>query len=284
MKVFVDPIPATLSRAMFRVANALEKYAPPNITIVKDPAQADLQVMHTISIDVDQAIKAKEYVIIQYCLASAFGTNEQWHKLWRGSRLVWSYYDLDVPSGVRFFYAPLGVDGDVFKSADGVRDVGLMTSGYVSGPGAEAIEECAVAAYETGLKTVHLGPPTIVGMKRLKTDRWTAIEGIDDLTLAKYYQRTRWVSGLRHVEGFELPVLEGLACGARPIVFDRHDMRAWYQGLAVFVPECSGPELVGLLREVFLSGVFPVTEGERRRVVEDFNWQTIVTNFWNEVL
>jgi hypothetical protein len=284
MKVFVHPL-GLHSRAMVRVADALVHYAPADVIFSRRPEDADVQILHAIGHDALATLKAKEYVIIQYCMLAEHvnGRNEvtrsSWADIWDGARFVWSYYDLQGRTGqTPFYFAPLGVDEHTFRQINLLRDC-VMTSGYVSGPGAEPIEEMSLAAEKLEMPIIHLGPHTVEGMKYYPKRR-TAYLNIEDDTLCRLYNQTRWVSGMRYVEGFELPVLEGLACGARPIVFDRPDMRQWYNGHVVFVPETSGLELQQILQNVLQSKPFPVTMDERNTVLEKFNWRKIAVGFW----
>lgn len=294
MKVHVDPVPVGLSQAMWRVSRALRATAPADVEIVSTPELADVQVLHVIGSDCGLHLRAPAYAAIQYCgglEAAPDGRNvpvtstEAWEPIWRGAVAVWSYFDLPVPEDVPFYHAPLGVDADVFHMPplrSGIRPVGVMTSGYVSGPGAEAIEEVAIAASRSGLTTLHLGPEKVQGMKRYPPS-WRCVFGVSDADLCGLYQRSRWVSGLRHDEGFELPVLEGIACGARPIVFDRPDMRRWYDGHASFVPECDGDKLVAALMAVFARDPNPVTAAERDEFIQWFEWKSLASGFWSAV-
>lgn len=281
MKVFVKPT-GLHSRAMVRVAKALTAHVPPGVTVVDRREDADLVVSHVIGPD---PIPAYDEVVIQYCLDSAGLDYDRWHERWVNAKLTWSYYDLPTivgRNGFAFYHAPLGVDAPFTKPfIDGSR-AGVMTSGYVSGPKGEAIEEVAVAAHTLGIPIVHLGPEGIAGMTTKIPMR--SILGIPDGPLANQYRQVKWVSGLRHVEGFELPALEGLCCGARPIVFDRADMRQWYDGHAVFVPECSGEELIGHLVNVLLSEPSPVLADERAWAAERFDWGPIARGFWERAL
>ena len=238
MKVYVDP-PKHMSQAMFRVARALKQYAPLDVRIVLDPKEADYQVLHVIGPDaLLYRSEARATVAIQYCFISAGfeAHRDAWIDWWKQQRLVWSYYDLSpyVP-WPRMYYAPMGIEPATFKLQRGSRDVGAMTSGYVTGPGAEAIEEVGLAAAKHGMSILHLGPvPETRDKSPMVTPPgWMNLHGVSDHVLAEAYGRSRWVSGLRHVEGFELPALEGLACGARPVLFDRPEMRAWFKGHGV---------------------------------------------------
>jgi len=285
MKVFVQPTCGVTSTSMFRVAHALRKYKPIGVEIVQNQREADLVVLHTIG--PWQQLPNQEYVVIQYCLETAgAGRWSGWPRVWRRARLVWSYYDMTriLPAGAKFFYAPLRVDGSVFRlPTDSAREILAMTTGYVSGPGAEAIEEVAEAACIVGGRVVHLGPAVVEGMSPRVEASWKSYEGIEDPELVDLYGRSRWVSGLRRVEGFELPVIEGLACGARPIVFDRPEMRYWYGPHAIFVPEVPKSELIPILAKCMSEHTEPVSFREREEVLQTFDWQTIVREFWRRL-
>lgn len=279
LKVYIEP-PAHLSRAMFRVARALRRYAPANMQFVS-AKEADFHVLHVIGNDAIPYVEERQnlrYAVVQYCYTTA--GSGQWNTLWDRADVVWSYYDLPHP---KLYRAPLGLD-DAFRVPQEyrVRTIGIMTSGYVAGPGAEAIEEVYLAASRLNQYVVHLGPMPI-GFLHPPNGNWQTVNGISDSTLAEFYTGSKWVSGLRHVEGFELPALEGLACGARPILFNREDMHTWYDDYAEFIPECHGEELVAHLVEVMKNDPKPVTAIERIKILQQFNWEPIVEGFWERV-
>lgn len=285
IRAFVDPNPGALvSPAMYRVAEALRRFSPKEIRVVdaQSGEECDLHVLHVIGPYPMTYIRSKDYVVIQYCYKTA--GEFDWRSLWSNSKLIWSYYDLPVPEGTRYFHGPLGVDGSVFN-VNGVahRDIGVVTSGYVASPG-EAIEEVADAALESGLSVFHLGPADVVGMARRKELTWTNGQSLTDVDLSRKYQRARWVSGLRRVEGFELPVLEGAACGARPIVFDRDEMRTWFRDFAVLVPELEPWELTRALEDVFRYEPSVVSPEEREKILCRFAWRRVAEDFWKAVL
>lgn len=286
MKVYLHP-PANLSRAMFRVASALTRYAPPDVEITRKANEAELTVLHVVGEeDLEAAIAhAREFVVIQYCYKTARGSAEFWQSVWERASLVWSYYDLPVTKGVKFLHAPLGVDVEVFHHwSVPFRAPRIVTSGYVSGPQAEAIAEVSEAAARLGIHVTHLGPSHVEGMAPRADANWHAVTGVDDDYLARLYAQADWVSGLRHVEGFELPALEALAVGSRPVLFDRPDMRQWYDEYGIFVPECAGPELVEHLGRVFSRRVTRLTASERDHFIARFDWKVIAKLFWEAVL
>lgn len=282
MKVFLKP-QGLYSRAMTRVADALAARAPDCVQVVENQEEADLTLLHVIG---EMESPSYPHIINQYCLHTAGGSLEYWLERWNKATMVWSYYDLMAyaQGSYNFYFAPLGVDKTFRNSTLGNgRDVGVMTSGYVSAPNAEAIEEVVMAADWYDLQHIHLGPDSVEGL-RCKPPRLKFVHNISDESLAYLYRRTEWVSGLRHVEGFELPALEGLMCGARPLLFDRPDMTQWYEGHGVFIPESSGDELVQYLVDLLAYRPAPVTLQEREYLAQKFNWGIIAKGFWNRIV
>lgn len=294
LKVFVEPV-GIYSPAMVRIARALELYAPENIEIVKQESAADVAILYVIGRDyLDRGknilARGRSYAIVQCCLETA-GFNysaesvNEWCELWSRSLAVWSYYNLeDLVNENQFMYAPLGIDA-VFTSAaskSSLKSDYVVTTGCVSGSRAEAIEEVWLAAKIAGLRSVHVGPEKVQGTIYRADEILT---GISDFQLATIYQQAQWVCALRHVEGFELPALEALACGTRPILFDQPDLRHWYGRHAIYIPECRDEELVDRLVKLFkLPQPSPMTESERLMVIDEFNWKPIAQKFWLKVV
>jgi len=289
MRVYVKA--PTLSMSLTRVQAMLERYAPTTVQFVNNILDADLVVVHAIGFhDVKEYIKdivdhGQKYVIVQYCFRSTAGNALDWLPMWEDAQLVWSYYDLPAAlaadskgkksADFHFYESPLGADGDVFKPSPRRRHYLIATSGYVAET--EGVNECAAAAQRINRPMFHLGPE--MNLKGV-----TCSLGVNDVTLARMYSECEFVAGLRRCEGFELPAAEGLLCGCRPIVFDAPHYRKWYADFAEFVPEGTFDVTTDALEAVFRAGARPVTPDERAHAVEFFNWQTIVTRFWERAL
>jgi hypothetical protein len=295
LKVFLEPT-GLHSRAMTRIAQALALHRPPGVSIVKRRAMADVVVMYIIGADAISAGAAmlrshQQYVPVQCCLRTAGGSDADWRTFWSQSALTWSYYDLSdqIPPDL-FYYAPLGIDNAFFPRPDTAgtspRELLAVTTGYVSGAGAEAIDEVWHAIHYLSGKGAHIGPKRVVGV--MPHTNWWAAEGVTDAALAKVYSTAKYVAALRHIEGFELPAAEGLACGARPILFDQPALRHWYGNHAIYVPDCSGPKLIDYLTHIMRDGgdseYRPVHMDERHAVLQKFNWVDIAPNFWTRLL
>ena len=305
-----------LSGAMQRVAGALARWAPPEIDIVPTPELADLVVVHTIGTDVWPLIESlehhgKRFAMMQYCLRTTQEPEAwMWMPYWRRAAAVWSYYDLDAAlvgdefkgqacpwcdeelphlgqgTGATdfprcFYYAPLGADPETFSEqlTLGERFV-ILTSGYVAE--SECIAECWAAAARVGRRVFHLGPPD--EFRDLNSDHVEFGYGITDTQLARAYSRSDYVAGMRRCEGFEMPAVEGLLCGARPLMLDAPHYRRWFEPWAMFVPETGPEELTDNLERVFAKRPPMVIDIERDAAAERFNWERLVGGFWSRIL
>ena len=301
MRIFLKP-PQT-SRGLQRIADALTRYAPQGVEIVDNQANADLVILYAIGRC--EALKERagwlrqwgqKYAVIQCCLRSTQKPNTlDWWWLWSNARLVWSYYNLQhaileddwlVPDHEmrhfqNFYHAPLGADAGVFWPDQNVdKDFTIATSGlsYLS----ESVRECWLAAGIAHGNVFHVGPELRF---RQPTNGIVFSNNCDDNWLSAYYQQCKYVSGLRRKEGFELPAVEGLLCGARPILFDNPDFVHWYRPWGVFIKETDRQGVIDQLVEIFCGGYhLPVTEEEVAAARERFNWQTIIGGFYERIL
>jgi hypothetical protein len=263
---------------MFRISKALAFYKPDRVQITGNPAQADWVLLHVTKSEgvleaIQEAKRANQKVAVaQYCLRS---TNEPlpfWKQVWDQCDLVWSYYDLPAP---RFYHSPLGADSQVFLPRDIPKMALAMSSGYVAQ--SECISEVAQAVAHYSGKMFHLGPElALVG----DVDYFLSI---GDLQLSRLYSASHYVTGLRRGEGFELPLAEGLLCGARPVTFNQPHYRDWYGDLADYIEEGPPETVREQLKELFGKPARPVTPEEREKAVEKFNWETVCRGFWERV-
>lgn len=117
-------------------------------------------------------------------------------------------------------------------------------------------------------------------MRQGKQYSVTFSKDCSDKELAPYYSTSQYVSGLRRTEGFELPAVEGLFCGARPILFDTPNYRQWYEPFGIFIYEGSRQEVIEQLINIFQGPYQPVTEEEIAVAQGRFDWQRIIGGFW----
>lgn len=285
--------PDTPSHALRRVERALVDSAPARVTLDDDASRADLLVIpvigrhDSVARQVRTARKRGQRVaLIQYCLRSTMREHtSEWLDLWEQAEAVWSYYDLAAmlhEDGVawgdawRLYHAPLGGDASVFTlPPKSIRPMVICASGRAWLT--ESARECAMAALNVDRRMVYLGP-------HFRTRWWVhSVSDLPDEALAFWYGACEFVSGLRRIEGFELPAVEGLLCGARPVLFDRPHYRHWFSDFADFIEERDRVDVIDDLTRLFAHGARPVTPEERARAVERFSWPRVTTGFWERL-
>lgn len=288
MKIYIENF--LPDSAITRISTALKAYRPENCILVEHPAEADFIVLcayghrRKMKYYADDIVRqGKKYAVVQLSVRSTPNPKtEDWIPLWEASSLVWSYYDLPELCWVdgnkvnfKFYHAPLGVDSEIFKESQSVRKFIIAGTGTGRGWNHECKNEILAAAKEVDKPVFHLGTGE-------NTNEITYSNNMDDALLAKYYSQCGFVSGLRRIEGFELPVLEGLLCGARPICFDKPHFRMWFNGLAQFIPEDSN--IITNLVRIFQSSAKPISKPEKDYVIKTFNWERICKEFWRQAI
>lgn len=264
-----------LGRAIHRVAEATKKYAPDRVALVNDPQEADLQVIPTIGMGQVNQINRRPnlpYVLWQLCYLTTEEPNpEFWQPIWEKSVLTASYYNLPVTRQENFLLTPIGFEPDKFFN-DPARDkyFDAVITGYVDAPVGEELAN-VVTAFN---KVVHVGGD--IGLDGV--DGYFRMEGISDKHMRYLYQTSRYSIGLRHSEGFELPILEGQACGAVGVAFNLDCYTRWFSDFAIFldIDEPVLPQLKALARQDTIEW--------QELDLSRFYWENVISNFWNKVL
>jgi glycosyltransferase involved in cell wall biosynthesis len=288
-----------LSKAMDRIIKQLMRHKPSYVQIVDDPLDSDLVILHVIGFpETEETVKrlvslGKKYAIIQYCLRTTQKPDcASWIPIWQGAELVWSYYDLqelcredgvEFPVDTLFYYAPLGVDTGVFNKGLRPRPYPykILTTGTLAPH--ESVDLVNIALQVTGGRQVHIGQleQKRVGFKDELVDFFNEIS---DPVLAQKYRLSEYVSGLRRVEGFELPAAEGLVCGARPILFDKPHYRQWYEDLgAIFIPEEDDSKILLSLKQVLGTPLENWPPLDIDAAIRRFDWGRICNGFWDSI-
>lgn len=225
----------------------------------------------------------KKVVMLQMTLRSTRDPDTlAWIDTWRKADLVWSYYDLPQlikddghRASFNFYHSPLGVN-KVFKSHPGEKEYAIVTNGgfFV----AESYHEIWTAAELANVEVIHIGKvfdyyPTLTYIPH----------GGHRFRMAGYFSQCHYVSGLRRVEGFELPAAEGLVCGARPVLYDAPHYRKWFGDLAEYIPEEKPGAVIKNLVRLFGQPVRSVTPAEMEEARRRFDWNVIMSELWKRV-
>ena len=267
-----------------RIVSALDAHLPFGMTRVHRIGDADLVVLHVTGRNehiTREAVQLKldghEYAVIQYALKSTRNPDPaDWKKLWDGAKCVWSYYDLKDANIPNFYHAPLGPGSNLFYPQNEEKKYLVGTTGNCYQ--AECIGEVHMAAWSAGGRAVHIGEQF---QDNPIVDYLT---GISDDSLRAVINSCQYFSCLRRKEGFEMPAVEALLCGVRPIMFDTLNYRQWFDKLALFVPEDGIAETAERVRRILKQVPTMVTADEIAETKRRFNWQTSVSGFWARCL
>lgn len=285
--------PVGFGYSIQRVESAFKRFAPECLRFVgKDGFdEADLVIMQFIGRDqlVDRVMESgKPYVVLLYCFTPGQDLSNVKplfdYELLRRAVCAYSFHALEeMGFQGRFLLGPLGVDPEVFYLEPHIERVNsVLATGYISG--SEALHEVYTAARRTGGRMMHVGGDLTRECNCVFEDAfYVRYENVTDDKMRELYNSCKYVSGLRRCCGFELPVLEGLLCGCRPICFDNLHYTRWFRDIAIFVPE-TFDRLVDDLTEVLQSDYRPVTQSEIDYVIETFSWRRVAQMFWDFVL
>jgi len=286
-----------LGIAMHKIAHFLLKYKPDGVEETSF-SDCDITIEHVIGDhwsnnsvhdkQLSARIKQKKFVLMWYCFECStdeIKTNKFFNWAMENALMVYTTLPLELYGfGERqnVVRGPLGYDHTVFEIDPEVERLNnsIMSTGYVSGT--ECIEEAYHACKKMGGTLFHVG----------HNFNWNQIiyrqgEKLTDWQMKTLYCSASFVSGLRREEGFEIPVLEGAACGARPIVFNKPHYN-WFRDFAFYIQEGNFREvrdaLTNILKQNISNDNILVTEEERKMIRETFAWDVIAKRFWSELL
>jgi len=225
MKVYCE-IDGLSTHALRRIRGQIHKTAPRSISFVNEIGDADIAIRQVFDSESASVwVKQIPTVIVQLCYLTAGSETFEWESVWGQSLMVSSYYDLPVHSAP-FVRHPLGIDPVFRRMGRTDRHFDAVVTGYVDGDNAEEIKSVYNAFHGD---IMHVGPNMRLGR------RYHNVNNVSDLDMAILYNNAKFTIGLRHVEGFELPIIEGAACGAVPITFDLECYRHWFDDFAIFI-------------------------------------------------
>lgn len=261
MNVHIKIPTGYMTRGNLRIYTQLQKYFPEEFKEVSYE-DADLVVFFVCGrkehLEKETRRLGKPYAAIQVALQSTRNPNpEDWLSIWNDAKLVWSYYNLPITNN--FYHAPLAADTQIFYPEDVQKNQLILLNGNTVRD--ESLNEIKKAIELVGESYIH-------------ADNFTD----DELRTA--YNRCKYVSGLRRKDGFEMPAVEGLFCGSRPILYDTPNYRQWFDGLAEFIPEDTPEKVTENLVNLFRQPYKKVTELEREETMKRFNWEKITAEFW----
>lgn len=264
-----------LGTVFTRISKAFHSFVP-NDVVWTSPEHADRVIIHVVG--GDQAAAVRKYihkaVIWQHCYYTTYGTD--WTDFWPRAPLTVSFHPLPEYTDKEFNYhgTALGADPRIFKLDKTVtKDISVFTTGYVAE--SECIDILHTACKKLMLTMVHTG----------KNFHWPPLHyrhmsHMSDKELVKVLNRSKFVSALRLGEGFEVMGVEGLFCGARPIV-PKLPTYKWYGEHALYIDTSQNIEKQ--LMDYLRGQPEPISEEEQEVIRKKFSWEYLVPAMFDAI-
>jgi len=282
-----------LGRVMHNIARLLMQYSPDCVEQT-DYMNCDVTIEHIIGDhwaspwsqdkQLSERIKHKKFALLWYCFGCPVDQakgNSFFDWSIENATMIYTSWPFDIygyggqPNVVE---GPLGYDQTIYQYQPNIQKRNaIMSTGHVAAT--ECLEEIYAACQQSQFAMYHAGHNF-----RWDQQTYRHYSNIPDQQMRDLYSHAKYVSGLRRGEGFEIPVIEGAACGARPIVFDNPHYH-WFRNFAIYIKENSFDEVRNSIYNIFKNNTnVLVTEEERKMIRETFAWDVIAKRFWDELL
>lgn len=257
--------------AFKRISKAFREYSPDWVEWVNND-KYDLKLVHVVGGEEIPFLQKDldKTIIIQHCYYTTY--YDKWDQFWKDALLTVSFHNLIdyTTEKFNFYRMPWGADPKIFYYDGEEKYLDIFVTGHVAET--ESINEIFEAVKRTNKVMVHTGHNFKFGSKNYRY-----LEYMPDYALRKVLANTRYVAGLRKIEGFELSCVEGLFCGAVPIVYDLPTY-SFYEGLAIFI----NPNVDVVEQLVHhLSNPVSLSYEQYKEAVNRFSWQNIMGGFYN---
>jgi len=284
--------------AMHRIRNALLKYAPPEVSLADKPSEDAVHILDFVGQhptvedrvlhpttglmrSVPSLPVSSKYVIIYHCppMLEFRKYVSEYRSLFEGSRLVFGTYEQSYvypyDAKINYYRTPWGYDPKVFYPRASEKKYLALTTGYVIQD--EYIDWIAYACKIHDKSMVHIGGRNVIdGLYAIYGSlKISHYEKISDDDMANLYSSSWFTNAMRGILGFELPAVEGYACGSQPILLDLPCYRYWFNDFGVFVN--SRDDVVDVLSK-------PIYVTPKAEVLERFKWENIAPRIWEKIL
>lgn len=263
MNIFCKITKPYMSNALRRIEDGIRATMPDSYVWVTSEREADVIIAPVVDIKDATGVNNRT-VLMQLCYLTGAADVHAWRNVWAKAGIVASYLKLPLTDYIRM---PLGFDPNLFyPRPEQPKLYRAVVTGYVDW---EDGGEVIAGVHQAFGNVIHVGKNFNLGAG------YAHAEGVSDHQMAAIYASADYVVALRAVEGFELPLIEGAACGATPIALDLECYRHWFTGYALFVD----PDYI----EQGLSEINTSNIKLMQRDMTPFNWEKVMRSFWHEI-
>lgn len=263
--------------AFKRISKALRDYSPEDIQWVESPFNADIVLLNALGDLPRWLLDMKNKVIIPHVVATMHRTADtNWIDEYKKALLTISFHPLHeyYGNGFNFLHTPLGADSRTFyRKPELTREFKIITTGHIAET--ESIDKLYLACKRLNTFMIHTGQNF-----GYESAYYKYLNYMKDSDLADVLNSTQYVSCLRAYEGFEMLGVEGLFCGARPIVFDLPTYQ-WYKGHGIFIKQ--DEYIVDSLVEILSQAPKEISPDEYLEITTKFSWDIIVQNIFKRI-
>lgn len=261
-------------RAFTRISKAFYDYSSDWIEWTNGD-DYDIRLVHVVGGEELPLLESEldKTVIIQHCYFTTY--IDYWDRYWKDALLTVSFHNLPdyTPEKFNFYRMPWGADPKVFYYNREEKLYDIFVTGHVAET--ESINEIYKAAKLLNASMLHTGHNFNFGHP------YRHLEYMADNVFRKLLANTKYVAGLRKIEGFEMTCVEGLFCNAVPIVYNLPTYYDFYKDFAILIDPNS--DVVEQL-VYFLSEPHTLTEEQRQEAIRRFSWENIMDGFYSELL
>lgn len=252
-----------MSNALRRIEDGIRATMPDSYVWVTSEREADVIIAPVVDIKDATGVNNRT-VLMQLCYLTGAADVHAWRNVWAKAGMVVSYLKLPMADYLRM---PLGFDPKIFyPRPEQPKLYRAAVTGYVDW---EDGGEVIAGVYRAFKNIIHVGKNFNLGTG------YTHAEGVSDMQMAAIYAASEYVVSIRAIEGFELPIIEGAACGCTPVALDLECYRQWFSGYALFVDE-----------DYIEEGLQEINNNSRKRVPRDmtiFHWDKVMQPFWHRI-
>lgn len=263
-----------------KISEALKRYAPSDIEWVGSHEEADLTIIQVVGGEEFEKLERmdlKKTIIYQHCLLTTGIDNQRWLPLWKECKALVSWNNLEQATGFDLDYIriPLGGYPEKINVVPKLnKSIDIFTTGHVAR--SENIDIIYEACKESGKVMHHTGHNF-----RYSPNWYKYLPFMQDNAFYDTLSKSKYVAGLREIEGFEHMCLEAAMAGSVPIVpnLPSYD---FYKDFAIMLD--LDENLKDNLVNVLSSNYEELSSDKVAFVRENFSWEKVMNKFYKEIL